>query len=165
MKLKNHISHVQRVNQKIFEGSKNLTHKNRLIEVNKEFLHKLIYSSNECRIKDQPILPNDRKGLYNFSTKNWNGRKRCEQVYMLGGLLCHVIQGESWALSVSTNVRLLFTYEDIHWELLHFPNSTTSSRVQMVFQNGTSRLCSLKLFLSAVIIWSNTYLYALPHIP
>lgn len=139
-----------------------------LTEVNKEFLHKLTYSSYECRTKDQPILPYDCLGLYNFFTKNRNGRKGCEQVYILEGLFCHLIQGESWALSVSTNFRLLFTYSYkyyIHRELFCFPNSTTCWRVQTVFQNGTSRLCSLKLFLTAAISWSNTYLYALPHIP
>lgn len=37
--------------------------------------------------------------------------------FTLECLICHLIQGESWDLSVSTNFRLLFTYEHIHYEL------------------------------------------------
>lgn len=63
--------HVQRVKKKkILRRSANITHKNRLIKVNRDFFYTSWYSSYECRIEDLPILPTDCLGLYNFSSKN-----------------------------------------------------------------------------------------------
>lgn len=71
-KWKNHlcVSCPKGQKKKILRRSANITHKNRLIKVNRDFFYTSWYSSYECRIEDLPILPTDCLGLYNFSSKN-----------------------------------------------------------------------------------------------